>query len=102
MRPVRIIVPFPAGQATDTIARLMGQSLSDPGVACSSLLLLKTTEHRRRRVAAPLTCRWIAMREHRRFGQAGCCARAAPAAAYHLRLGAAGILCPILLRGRRT
>jgi len=28
-RPVRIIVPFPAGQATDTIARLMGQSLSD-------------------------------------------------------------------------
>jgi len=27
-RPVRIIVPFPAGQATDTIARLMGQSLS--------------------------------------------------------------------------
>jgi tripartite-type tricarboxylate transporter receptor subunit TctC len=26
-RPVRIIVPFPAGQATDTIARLMGQSL---------------------------------------------------------------------------
>ena len=25
--PVRIIVPFPAGQATDTIARLMGQSL---------------------------------------------------------------------------
>src|SRR6476659_2178208 len=28
-RPVRIIVPFPAGQATDTIARLVGQSLSD-------------------------------------------------------------------------
>jgi tripartite-type tricarboxylate transporter receptor subunit TctC len=27
--PVRIIVPFPAGQATDTIARLMGQSLSE-------------------------------------------------------------------------
>ena len=26
-RPVRIIVPFPAGQATDTIARLIGQSL---------------------------------------------------------------------------
>jgi tripartite-type tricarboxylate transporter receptor subunit TctC len=26
-RPVRIIVPFPAGQATDTIARLVGQSL---------------------------------------------------------------------------
>src|SRR6266576_23987 len=26
-RPVRIIVSFPAGQATDTIARLMGQSL---------------------------------------------------------------------------
>jgi hypothetical protein len=26
-RPVRIIVPFPAGQATDTIARFMGQSL---------------------------------------------------------------------------
>ena len=26
-RPVRIIVPFPAGLATDTIARLMGQSL---------------------------------------------------------------------------
>jgi tripartite-type tricarboxylate transporter receptor subunit TctC len=26
-RPARIIVPFPAGQATDTIARLMGQSL---------------------------------------------------------------------------
>jgi tripartite-type tricarboxylate transporter receptor subunit TctC len=26
-RPVRIIVPFPAGQAADTIARLMGQSL---------------------------------------------------------------------------
>src|SRR5260370_12249457 len=26
-RPVRIIIPFPAGQATDTIARLMGQSL---------------------------------------------------------------------------
>ena len=24
---MRIIVPFPAGQATDTIARLMGQSL---------------------------------------------------------------------------
>ena len=28
-RPVRIIVPFPAGQATDTIARLIGQSLSE-------------------------------------------------------------------------
>ena len=28
-RPVRIIVPFPAGQATDTIASLMGQSLSE-------------------------------------------------------------------------
>src|SRR6201997_4061447 len=27
-RSVRIIVPFPAGQATDAIARLMGQSLS--------------------------------------------------------------------------
>ena len=25
-RPVRIIVPFPAGQASDSIARLMGQS----------------------------------------------------------------------------
>jgi tripartite-type tricarboxylate transporter receptor subunit TctC len=29
MRPVRIVVPFPAGQATDTIARLIGQSLSE-------------------------------------------------------------------------
>jgi tripartite-type tricarboxylate transporter receptor subunit TctC len=28
-RPVRIVVPFPAGQATDTVARLMGQSLSE-------------------------------------------------------------------------
>src|ERR1700736_4069844 len=28
-RSVRIIVPFPAGQATDTVARLMGQSLSE-------------------------------------------------------------------------
>jgi tripartite-type tricarboxylate transporter receptor subunit TctC len=28
-RPVRVIVPFPAGQASDTIARLMGQSLSE-------------------------------------------------------------------------
>jgi tripartite-type tricarboxylate transporter receptor subunit TctC len=28
-RPVRIIVPFPAGQATDIIARLVGQSLSE-------------------------------------------------------------------------
>jgi tripartite-type tricarboxylate transporter receptor subunit TctC len=28
-RSVRSIVPFPAGQATDTIARLMGQSLSE-------------------------------------------------------------------------
>jgi len=28
-RPVRIILPFPAGQATDTIARLVGQSLSE-------------------------------------------------------------------------
>jgi tripartite-type tricarboxylate transporter receptor subunit TctC len=28
---VRIIVPFPAGQTTDTIGRLMGQSLSDLG-----------------------------------------------------------------------
>src|SRR5262245_39739938 len=28
-RPVRLIVPFPAGQATDSIARLMGQSLSE-------------------------------------------------------------------------
>jgi tripartite-type tricarboxylate transporter receptor subunit TctC len=27
-RPVRIIVPFPAGQATDSIARLTGQALS--------------------------------------------------------------------------
>jgi len=26
---VRVIVPFPAGQATDTIVRLMGQSLSE-------------------------------------------------------------------------
>src|SRR5262245_33131391 len=28
-RPVRIIVPFPAGQATDSVARLIGQSLSE-------------------------------------------------------------------------
>src|SRR3954452_24118047 len=28
-RPVRIIVPFPPGQATDTVARLIGQSLSE-------------------------------------------------------------------------
>jgi tripartite-type tricarboxylate transporter receptor subunit TctC len=28
-RSVRMIVPFPAGQASDTIARLMGQSLSE-------------------------------------------------------------------------
>src|SRR5262245_16678813 len=28
-RPVRVIVPFPAGQATDSIARLMSQSLSE-------------------------------------------------------------------------
>jgi len=28
-RPVRIIVPFPAGLATDTIARLLGQQLSE-------------------------------------------------------------------------
>src|SRR5882757_10705006 len=28
-RPVRLIVPFPAGQATDSIARLVGQSLSE-------------------------------------------------------------------------
>jgi tripartite-type tricarboxylate transporter receptor subunit TctC len=28
-RPVRIIIPFPAGQATDTVARLVGQSLSE-------------------------------------------------------------------------
>ena len=28
-RPVRIIVPFPAGQASDNIARLIGQSLSE-------------------------------------------------------------------------
>jgi tripartite-type tricarboxylate transporter receptor subunit TctC len=28
-RPVRIIAPFPAGQATDTIARIIGQSLSE-------------------------------------------------------------------------
>ena len=31
-RPVRIIVPFPAGQATDTIARLMGRDV----VGCCS------------------------------------------------------------------
>ncbi|HXW29271.1 MAG TPA: tripartite tricarboxylate transporter substrate binding protein [Xanthobacteraceae bacterium] len=29
MRSVRIISPFPAGQATDTVARLIGQSLSE-------------------------------------------------------------------------
>jgi tripartite-type tricarboxylate transporter receptor subunit TctC len=28
-RPVRLIVPFPAGQATDSVARLIGQSLSE-------------------------------------------------------------------------
>src|SRR4029079_10750831 len=28
-RPVRIMIPFPAGQATDTVARLIGQSLSE-------------------------------------------------------------------------
>jgi tripartite-type tricarboxylate transporter receptor subunit TctC len=28
-RPVRIIVPFPAGQASDSVARLMAQSLSE-------------------------------------------------------------------------
>src|SRR5262249_53531067 len=28
-RPVRIIVPFPAGQASDSIARVIGQSLSE-------------------------------------------------------------------------
>jgi tripartite-type tricarboxylate transporter receptor subunit TctC len=28
-RPVRIVVPFPAGQATDTVARFIGQSLSE-------------------------------------------------------------------------
>jgi tripartite-type tricarboxylate transporter receptor subunit TctC len=26
---MRLVVPFPAGQATDTVARLVGQSLSD-------------------------------------------------------------------------
>jgi tripartite-type tricarboxylate transporter receptor subunit TctC len=29
VRPVGIIVPFPAGQATDTVARLIGQSLTE-------------------------------------------------------------------------
>src|SRR5260370_38513215 len=29
-RPVRIIIPFPAGQATDTIPPLLAHSLSDP------------------------------------------------------------------------
>ena len=28
-RPVRLVVPFPAGQASDTVARLVGQSLSE-------------------------------------------------------------------------
>ena len=28
-RPVRLVVPFPAGQASDTVARLAGQFLSD-------------------------------------------------------------------------
>jgi len=28
-RPVRLVVPFPAGQASDTVARLIGQSLSE-------------------------------------------------------------------------
>jgi tripartite-type tricarboxylate transporter receptor subunit TctC len=28
-RPVRLVVPFPAGQATDTVARLIGQLLSE-------------------------------------------------------------------------
>src|SRR5262249_19823159 len=28
-RPVRVIVPFPAGQASDSVARLMAQSLSE-------------------------------------------------------------------------
>src|SRR6516164_1453393 len=36
-RSVRIIVPFPAGQATDTIARLMGQSLLERLGSHSSL-----------------------------------------------------------------
>jgi tripartite-type tricarboxylate transporter receptor subunit TctC len=28
-RPVRLVVPFPAGQASDTVARLIGQSLAE-------------------------------------------------------------------------
>jgi tripartite-type tricarboxylate transporter receptor subunit TctC len=28
-RPVRMVIPFPAGQATDSIARLVGQTLSE-------------------------------------------------------------------------
>ncbi|MGC2712634.1 MAG: tripartite tricarboxylate transporter substrate binding protein, partial [Pseudolabrys sp.] len=28
-RPVRIVVPFPAGNASDIVARLIGQRLSD-------------------------------------------------------------------------
>jgi tripartite-type tricarboxylate transporter receptor subunit TctC len=28
-RPVRLVAPFPAGQATDTVARLVGQALSE-------------------------------------------------------------------------
>jgi tripartite-type tricarboxylate transporter receptor subunit TctC len=28
-RPVRLVVPFPAGQASDTVGRLVGQALSD-------------------------------------------------------------------------
>ena len=49
IRPVRIIVPYPAGGGTDIAARMVTQKLHDPSTTNSFLL---TTERARMEISA--------------------------------------------------